>query len=287
MRIGYLTPNDIQVTHEEFEKLSDQDVTELFELPAPIARMLAEPDRRKGDELVAVYELSNEHRQMILMRRHDYYEPLSDMWWRVMGTAVHALVETKSPKRAETRINHVIEGVDVRGRIDYQHEDGTPVDWKFTSVWTGKHLNEQSDWTKDRPDYADQISNYLGLVYVKLVERSAGAIDVRAIPSRAEMFMIFKDWSASALKKDRNGFYPKLPFETYRLEKKAAQAYLELVESVKVWKENLAKTDDQLPECEQLFGYDRETRLPTRCSKYCPVSEFCSQFQAKKRQVGR
>jgi hypothetical protein len=275
MQAGYLTPQGFKVEYDDILHLTDEDLEQLFELPAPIIKMLIEPPRNEPIDVVHVTELVGDMRNSILKRRLDWYEDLGGSMWKAVGTGVHKAIEDSGIQSDhENTVTTVIDGITVTGTIDWYIKDEI-WDWKTTSAWGGKRLNEaliKGDVTTAETGYWEQLEMYAAL---KAMNGST--------PKGGKLWVIFRDWQrAQSIKYT---MYPDKPFAEYRhpglsLGRTFVDGCIDKLKArVATWKDCLAKDNDDLPPCENLFGKDSDTRLSKKCLSYCPVNDQCNQFK--------
>lgn len=174
--------------------------TNLFHLPQSISDAITKEtyDLNKLDpKYISVTTLINPPIVRQLYQRHfdDIEEDLSENVWRLLGSAVHSVLErTDKPDRLiEERINIQIGDRFVSGKPDL-YEDGNIIsDYKVTSTWTIIYRDKDKDkqWEK-------QLNCYAWLY------RKAGfQVD------KLRVIAILRDWQKSKAQKDNS--YPQIP----------------------------------------------------------------------------
>lgn len=234
---------------------------------------------------------------------------VSDMIWPLLGTAVHHMLESSSPKgnvTMEERLFVTINGWVVSGQVDHQEESGGRVyisDYKVTSVWSVIYGKE---------DWVNQLNCYAQMV------RMAKGADIGGI----RIVAVLRDWQRreAQFKSD----YPQSPVVTVDLplwdEAKAA-AYMEERVHLHQDAQMIWDTMEAVVECSdeerwtkpdtwavmkaggkravKVFDGEAEavahaTSLGksyhlvhrkggrTRCENYCSVADFCTQWAMEK-----
>jgi hypothetical protein len=229
----------------------------------------------------------------------------TDMIWPLLGTAVHHMLESATPKgnvTMEERLFVDINGWIVSGQIDHQEEIGGFIhisDYKVTSVWSVIYGKE--DWVR-------QLNCYAQLV------RMAKGKDVRSV----RIVAILRDWQRreAQFKPD----YPQSPVVSVDIPLwPEAEALSYMQDRVTMHQEAQAAWDTQeaVVECsdEERWtkpdawavvkkGAKRATKVfdsnkdainhalslgvqysvqerkggRTRCENYCSVADFCTQW---------
>lgn len=126
--------------------------------------------------------------------RDQITEDVSEQAWRLLGTAVHFVVDKASPAHnvSELRLHCHRFGLKISGQIDAVDSDGFLDDYKVTSVW--------SFLLGDKPEWEAQLNLY------DLLCRE-NAIPVR---SGLRIIAILRDWKKSEKLKDP-ARYPDTP----------------------------------------------------------------------------
>jgi hypothetical protein len=247
--------------------------------------------------------LLNGTKQIILTDRHwDVLEDdVSDRFWAIFGTAVHALLEHEGEHEfAEEFMSCEKDGVIVTGRIDnYNMKTATVSDYKTASVWKVK-FGDFEDWRRQ------------GLIYSWLLRNNGFKADF------CEFIAILKDHSKADARRDAR--YPQGPVYVYKFPvTDEAINEIESFITVKIadYKKNRELADDEIPPCTPEERWDKptkyavkkegrktavrvldteedaekmaadlgqnhyvETRLgeSVRCQGYCSCCEFCNYY---------
>lgn len=279
-------------------------ITNKCNLPEPIVNALNKPTYTKGGAHMSATELLSPPRMVQLrIANADAIEmDAADMVWALFGTAIHGVLEhgQGDDHIVEQRLNTVIDGWEISGAIDLQTVKESSIgisDYKTTGVWAV--MNEKKEW------------EYQLNIYAWLVER------VKQSPvDSLEIVAIIRDWKRweSEVKKD----YPDAPIKTIpialwpyeereKFVKQRIHAHAdamfsyqtggdlplctpaEMWEKPTVWavKKPGAARAKSLHSTEadaiKAAGDDLEIELRqgerTRCSNYCQVRDFCSQWK--------
>ena len=155
-------------------------------LPDPVVRALTSYEKGEKVEGLRVTTLIDSPRISQLRKEFaaDITEDVSDMVWKVMGTAIHEVFEKAASNSyvSEERLSHEVNGTVISGAIDYQFEDDGEIDlkdYKSTSVY--------SVLMGDKPEWEKQINTYAYLI------RHAKGLKVRS----ASVVAVLRDWRKS------------------------------------------------------------------------------------------
>ena len=167
-------------------------------LPDPVVRALTEFETPEKIDGIRVTTLIDSPRisQLRQEHSHEITEDVSELVYRVMGTAIHKVFENASSNSyvAEERLSHTVDGTLISGAIDLQFEDDGVVDLKdFKSTSVYKVMQD------DHPDWQRQLN-----VYAFLVRQSKG-LKVRS----ASVIGVLRDWRKSDY--ERRAGYPAAP----------------------------------------------------------------------------
>lgn len=280
-------------------------ITNKFNLPQTFLNVIHRPTYTKGASNISATELLNSPRIVQLKRQHwdNLEQDASEMVWQLFGSAVHSILEHGKDENhiVEQRLFAIIDGWTISGAIDLQEVDDQGIavsDYKVTGAWSV--MNEKQDW-----------HNQLN-IYAWLIERAKG------VPVyKASIVAIIRDWSARDAQTKEG--YPQSPIVTidiplWSFEKRQQyiqdrlhlhnQAYFAIeaggdmpeCTTEDMWEKpttyavkkdggvrakSVHKTLMEAQEALPPKGYTIEVREGerTRCSKYCQVSNFCSQYQ--------
>lgn len=168
-----------------------QIMTNIYDLPVPLARALT-PDRKIPVEgRFSVTQLIDAPLIRILVKRHfpEIDDDVSDSLWALLGKAVHKIIE-QGNEESETKIEVPFLGATIVGIIDW-HKDGHTIDWKITSVW--------SVVFSDGKTWEQQLQ-----IYAWMLIADGKAVD------KLSVYMILRDWNKRDAQK--NPDYPRIPF---------------------------------------------------------------------------
>jgi hypothetical protein len=274
----------------------------------------AKQDRySKGTSDISITTLIDAPRVNILKQQeHSNIEvDATDMIWPLLGTAVHHMLESATPKgnvTMEERLFVDINGWIVSGQIDHQEEIGGFIhisDYKVTSVWSVIYGKE--DWVR-------QLNCYAQLV------RMAKGKDVRSV----RIVAILRDWQRreaqfkpeypqSPVVSVDIPLWPEAEAMSYMQDRvtmhQEAQAAWDTTESLvecsdeerwtkpDTWAVMKSKAKRAVKVFDSLagaanFATDLNASAPsgvlysvqerkggrTRCENYCSVSDFCTQW---------
>jgi hypothetical protein len=280
--------------------------TNKHSLPDPVVRALTSYEKGEKVEGLRVTTLIDSPRVSQLRQSHaaDITEDVSDMVWKVMGTAIHEVFEKAASNAyvSEERLSHTVDGTVISGAIDYQFESDGEIDlkdYKSTSVF--------SVLMGDKPEWEKQINTYAYLI------RHAKKLKVRS----ASVVAVLRDWRKSDA--ERRGDYPPAPITEIKIRlwpDDEQDAYVK--ERVRLHRVAELEKDFDLPACTpeeqwakpakwavykgkskralKLFESQNEAQVfvgqsedrsvverpatLTRCeNNYCRVADFCDQWR--------
>jgi len=282
-------------------------LTNKFNIPQTFVNVLERPTYSKGKANLSVTQLINSPKIVALTKKYDedIEQDVADMVWSLFGSAVHNILEHGKDENhiVEQRIHAELEGWHISGAVDLQvnHEGGVSIkDYKTTSVWAV--MNEKIEW------------EYQLNIYAWLVEkvRQMPVTDLGIVA-------ILRDWKAREVEtKEGYPEAPikEVPITLWTMEER--EEFIKARISVHSACEFALETDADLPECtsEEMWekppvwaikkiggkrahslyqtaeeanqaifplgsAYEIEVRKGerTRCASYCPVSQWCNQYQ--------
>jgi hypothetical protein len=282
-------------------------LTNKFNIPQTFVNVLERPTYSKGKANLSVTQLINSPKIVALTKKFDdqIEQDVADMVWSLFGSAVHNILEHGKDENhiVEQRIHAELEGWHISGAVDLQvnHEGGVSIkDYKTTSVWAV--MNEKIEW------------EYQLNIYAWLVEkvRQMPVTDLGIVA-------ILRDWKAREVEtKEGYPEAPikEVPITLWTMEER--EEFIKARISVHSACEFALETDADLPECtsEEMWekppvwaikkiggkrahslyqtaeeanqaifplgsAYEIEVRKGerTRCASYCPVSQWCNQYQ--------
>jgi hypothetical protein len=262
-------------------------ITNKHGLPAPLVNAIKNDPYSRGKSDISVTQLIQPPQLRRLVRGVQTDEDASEFIWRLLGQAVHTILERAYPDTAivEKRLFAEVLGWTVSGQFDV-YESGVLTDYKITSVYA---RGGKVEW-----------ENQLNLLRA-LAERNGMPV------SRVQIVAIFRDWRPKeALSED----YPQsqvavLPVALWPLER--AEEYL--IERVRLhrmetppectdeerwmspekWalmqkgRKRAVKLFDVKPEQITLTDgqyWELRPGIYRRCESYCRASTICPQWKA-------
>lgn len=286
-------------------------ITNRHNLPDTFLSFARDDKYDKGVSDISVTTLIDAPRVNILKAKmsKEIVADVSDMIWPLLGTAVHHMLESSSPKgnvTMEERLFVTVNGWVVSGQIDHQEESGGKVyisDYKVTSVWSVIYGKE---------DWVNQLNCYAQMV------RMAKGADIGGI----RIVAILRDWQRrdAQFKPD----YPQSPVVTVELplwDEAKAKSYMEDRVHLHQDAQMMWDTMEAVVECsdEERWtkpdtwavmkkGAKKATKVfaanieaiahasslgssyavvhrkggRTRCENYCSVADFCTQWAMEK-----
>ena len=275
-------------------------------LPDPVVKALTSYDNSEVVQGLRVTTLIDSPRISQLRKQHSNQltEDVSDLVWRVMGTAIHEVFEKAASNAyvSEERLQHEVDGTLISGAIDYQFEDDGEVDLKDY-----KSTSTYSITMGDKPEWERQLNVYAYLI------RHAKGLNVRS----ASVVAVLRDWRKAEA--ERRGDYPQAPNAEVPINlwsDEEQDAYVKV--RVRLHKVAELEKDFELPECSpeeqwrkktvwavhkgknkralKLFDSEEEAQefagqsddrnvverpaTLTRCeNNYCRVADFCDQWR--------
>jgi hypothetical protein len=268
-------------------------ITNHHGLPAPLVNAIRNDPYTRGASDISVTQLIQPPQPRKLLKGRAVEEDAADCIWRLLGQAVHTILERAYPDTAitEKRLFTEVLGWKVSGQFDV-YDNGALCDYKITSVYAREAKRE----------WIAQLN-----ILAALCRRNSLPV------TRTEIVAIYRDWrKMEALSAD----YPQaqvavLPVPLWSPDE--AEAYLE--ERVRVhqmetpppctdeerWlspaKLALMKkgqkravklySEDAPPEIELAEGQYWEHRPGSyrRCESYCAAAPICPQYQAERTGV--
>ena len=286
--------------------------TNKHDIPKEIIRAIENDQYTRGNSDISVTGLLQPPRIRLLEREHhdDIVLDYSDETWKILGQAVHAILERANENYDDTiteqRLFADIEGWTVSGQTDsLAVHDKVLKDYKVTSVWTVVNALKEgkSDWEKQLNCYAylyklntGETINQLNII---AIARDWNRRDSRArggdypqsniitldIPlwSEQEQLQFFKDrvsfHRSSEFKHSMDGELPLCSDEdrwkredTFRVIKKGRKRAIRVLPSLKEAEEFLGSNEDGL-------SIEVSKGESIRCGAYCNVAQFCNQYK--------
>jgi len=280
--------------------------TNNHDLPDPVVRALTSYEKGEKVEGLRVTTLIDSPRISQLRQTNAAVltEDVSDMVWKIMGTAIHEVFEKAASNAyvSEERLSHTVDGTVISGAIDYQFESDGEVDLKDY-----KSTSTYSITSGDKPEWERQLNVYAYLI------RHAKGLKVRS----ASVVAVLRDWRRSDA--DRRVEYPQAPITEVEIKlwpDAEQDAYVK--ERVRMHRVAELEKDFDLPACTpdeqwakpakwavhkgknkralKLFDTESEAKefagqsedrsvverpaTLTRCiNNYCRVADFCDQWR--------
>ena len=290
--------------------------TNKHNIPIEIIRAVENDSYSKGDSVKSITGLLQPPQISILNEEHSdkITQDISERIWILLGQSVHSILERANENELDTlteeRMYATVYGWRISGQTDsISLEDNTLKDYKVTSAWTV--MNALKD---EKPEWAQQLNCYgwlakqsgktidqLNIIAISRdwskfqYERSGGdyppaPVTVINIPMWTdeeqqnfieERVSLHQDAEAEFL---ISGTLPPCSDEerwkkedTYRVVKAGRKSALRVLDSQK-------KAD------KYMSGHKNEKNLSVelalgksvRCESYCPVADFCKQYQEEK-----
>ena len=286
--------------------------TNKHDIPKEIIRAIENDQYTRGNSDISVTGLLQPPRIRLLEREHhdDIVLDYSDETWKILGQAVHAILERANENYDDTiteqRLFADIEGWTVSGQTDsLAVHDKVLKDYKVTSVWTVVNALKEgkSDWEKQLNCYAylyklntGETINQLNIIAIardwnrRELQRRGGdyprsSIITIDIPlwSEQEQLQFFKDrvsfHRSSEFKHSMDGELPLCSDEdrwkredTFRVVKKGRKRAIRVLPSLKEAEEFLGSNEDGL-------SIEVSKGESIRCGAYCNVAQFCNQYK--------
>lgn len=216
--------------------------TNTHNLPQPLFEALVNDEYEQvGDISVTGLIAPPMIRQLRRLHSAQIAEDAADFVWRLLGTAVHSVVEPHGQhnRLVEERLVTNVGGWVVSGKPDLLDTDGVLTDYKCTSVY--------SFLLGDKPDWIAQLNAYAYLYRQYDFEIK-----------HLQIVAILRDWIARRADTDRS--YPQCgvlvhPVELWPDDK--AGAYIE--ERVRLHQEAQVLTPDAIPVCTPVERWEKPT----------------------------
>jgi hypothetical protein len=283
--------------------------TNKYNLPKTVYDVLAADGYKAGKDNYSATSLLKSPRQLQLYKRNydKIQEDVSDRVWSLLGQAAHNVLEKHGDDSSltEERLYVNIGDKVLSGQVDHYH-DGVITDYKVTSVWTIMKQSKIEDWTKQLNTYAFIFKrnrytvNRLQIIAIlrdwseteKLRYSNYPESPIVAVPITLWEDVVQEAYITdrielhnSAEKLPSVGLPPCTPEEmwqtpnVYAVMKEGRKSALKLFESEEDAKQFSANVSDEAGNHIYI-----QTRLGTcrNCERYCPVSNFCSQWSVIK-----
>jgi hypothetical protein len=220
-------------------------ITNKMNLPEGLVKAV-EPGRHNKPGCISATTLLNGTKQVILTERHwdRIEEDVSDRFWAIFGTAVHALLEHEGAHDfTEETMAFDMDGVSVTGRIDnFNMETATVTDYKTASVWK-VIFKSFEEWRRQ------------GLIYAWLLTKNGFKVE------RCRFVALLKDHSKTEAL--RMAAYPRGPVYVYEFpvtghELREIELFIE--EKVAAYKRDMELGDDEIPPCSPDERWERPSK---------------------------
>lgn len=209
-------------------------VTNKMNLPEALVKAVTTRRHNEPGSLSAT-TLLNGTKQILLTDRHwdQLEDDVSDRFWAIFGTAVHALLEHEGTNEfTEEKMSFDMDGITITGRIDnYDMLAGTITDYKTASVWKIKFRNFE-DWHQQ------------GMIYAWLLNKN------QFRTRRCQFIAILKDHSKTDARREAG--YPQGPVYVYEYAVtdqglSAINTYIK--DKIAEYKRCRDLADDDIPPC--------------------------------------
>ena len=290
--------------------------TNKHNIPIEIIRAVENDSYSKGDSVKSITGLLQPPQISILNEEHSdkITQDISERIWILLGQSVHSILERANENELDTlteeRMYATVYGWRISGQTDsISLEDNTLKDYKVTSAWTV--MNALKD---EKPEWAQQLNCYgwlakqagktidqLNIIAISRdwskfqYERSGGdyppaPVTVINIPMWTdeeqqnfieERVSLHQDAEAEFL---ISGTLPPCSDEerwkkedTYRVVKAGRKSALRVLDSQKKADKYMSGHKD-----EKNLSVELALGKSVRCESYCPVADFCKQYQEEK-----
>jgi hypothetical protein len=279
-------------------------LTNRLQLPPPIVAAITNDSYDPGDGDISITSLINSPRIVTLTQQHkdEIEEDAIDRIWSLLGQSIHEILRRANVNGiVEKRLYTELGGWRISGqfdRVEYFADNGLLMDFKVTSAWTAKGAGRK-EWTSQLNSYA-MLCNKNGYNIKHL-----------------EIVAILRDWRKNEAKNYDD--YPDhqvkiFPIELWPMEKteefllerikmhQDARINLPLCTDEDRWiqgekwavmkkgRKRAIKLHDfelmasmQAKQDDSLYVEHRPGRYPRCEDGYCPVADFCTQWQEEKR----
>lgn len=280
-------------------------LTNKLRLPEPIVRAIQNDSYSKYGADISVTELLNPPQLRHLKKLHadELTEDASDRIWSLLGQAVHSIIERSgqgvAEELSEVTLNTEYLGWKVKGTFDHVALGNAEMnDFKVTTVW--KVLNNEVPF-----EWEAQTN-----IYRRILKKEKG-LQINAIA----IIAILRDWSK--MEASRRSDYPQtqaIRMEVPLWSDERTDAFIEerlrlhqapvpqpcndediwakpakyaVIKKGNVRALKLFEYRDEAEDLAATISGSRVEVRPgvaTRCQSYCPVSQFCSQWQQDARR---
>lgn len=282
-------------------------ITNKFSIPQTFINILDRPQYNKGKAHLSVTQLLNSPKIVALTKKFEdeIEQDAADMVWSIFGSAVHNVLEHGKDENhiVEQRIHKEYEGWHISGAIDLQvvNPDGIDVkDYKTTTVWAV--MNEKIEWEVQLNIYAGLVEdvkripvNNVGIVAIirdwnrreSTTREGYPEAPIKEIPIRLwdkeerEEFISKRIalHSACEFAIETDGDLPDCtPEEMWEKPTTYAIKKVGNKRAFKVY-ENEADALDAVADMEKTYEIEVRKGERTRCTNFCPVNTWCTQYK--------
>ena len=283
-------------------------ITNKYNLPKTFLNICERPTYTKGKAHISATGLLAAPRLARLKEIYDdkIVTDVSDMIWSIFGTAVHNILEQGKDENhiVEQRLHAELDGWHISGAIDLQitREDGIEInDYKTVGVWSV--MNEKIEWEQQLNVYAWLVETVKKMPVTELkiiaIIRDWNRRDAQSRPGYPEAqvatipVQLWPYEQRESFIRDRIHLHSEALFAsetgeelpdcspedcwekptTYAIKKDGAMRAKSVHTSLSEAEVALEKSGK---------GYALEVREGdrTRCASFCPVAQFCTQYQS-------
>lgn len=280
-------------------------ITNKYGLPESVVRALSYDGYDYIPDAFSATSLIKPPRIRVLEKRHwdKIEEDVTERVWSLLGNAVHYILDKAAHVDTlnEERLVIDFEGTKVVGKPDLLV--GTTIyDYKITTVW--KYIYDIG------PEWEQQLNIYRYLY-------TSYGFEIKKL----KILAIFRDFVKS---KTKDASYPEIPIHVFDIVMwPLAHTETFIRERIKLHKEAEQLKDDELPFCtdeerwksppkyavmkgknkraiklydsieeaeahastDKALWVQERPSIAKRCGEYCPVRDFCNQYQQEKQQI--
>ena len=283
-------------------------ITNKYNLPQTFVNVAHKPAYTKGKAHVSATELLNSPRIVQLKKKYDdqITTDVSDMIWSIIGTAMHGVLEHGKVHNhiVEQRLHSILDGWHISGAIDLQivRIDGIEInDYKNVGVWSV--MNEKIEWEQQLNIYAWLVETVKKTPVTKLaiiaIIRDWNRRDAKTRQGYPQCQVETIHVNLWSMEEREQFIRNRIHVQSEGLFAMETNDVLPLCTPAEMWekptqyavkKEGAARAKSvhaEKEEAEEALekagkGFSIEVREGdrTRCSSFCPVSEFCDQYKA-------
>ena len=283
-------------------------ITNKYSLPQTFVNVAMRPSYTKGKAHVSATELLNSPRIVQLKKKYDdqITTDVSDMIWSIIGTAIHGVLEHGKDHNhiVEQRLHSILDGWHISGAIDLQivRIDGIEInDYKNVGVWSV--MNEKIEWEQQLNIYAWLVETVKKTPVTKLaiiaIIRDWNRRDAKTRQGYPQCQVETIHVNLWSMEEREQFIRNRIHMQSEGLFAMETNDVLPLCTPAEMWekpttyavkKEGAARAKSvhaEKEEAEEALekagkGFSIEVREGdrTRCSSFCPVSEFCDQYKS-------